>query len=508
MHHGVKRENPALLIYSTTLAQILSVINNITFNGEVYLRKILIGVFTWILLSSILCVIPQVEGQEIRMPTVWVKIYRIQAVDPIDIFGEADWYYEIQVWNGQQYIEKTAYATQQDKDDVIENKIYSFEKIGVTEAIIRIYLYDDDGIFGFETADISGASGRSAFYCTYNLKQNTLTGDQVIVEGGYYKTSGDYDGSVATDENDANLWFTIWDNYDGPIANAGSDQTCYSGDKVNFDGSASTASDGSSIVKYEWDFESDGVIDAESAKTSYTYSQKGVYTVTLRVTDSLGQTNTDTCIISVLNRYPTASFTWTPSKPTILDTVNFVDTSEDVDGSIVSWIWNFGDGTNSTDRNPPHKYSDKGNYTVTLTVSDNDGASNTLSKTVTIYNIPPTASFMFSPSEPMVGVDVQFTDESTDPEGKLTSWLWNFGDGYTSTTRNPTHKYQSEGAYNVTLSVTDDEGETNTISKTITIKGQPFYSHPWFPVAIIIAIVVIVVTVAAIKIKRKKPAKE
>ncbi|RLI42490.1 hypothetical protein DRO59_04030, partial [Candidatus Bathyarchaeota archaeon] len=243
---------------------------------------------------------------------------------------------------------------------------------------------------------------RAEYRGTYDLRTNDLSGDEVIIEAGYYKTSGDYDDSIEVDENDASLWFDIWDNYNLPTANAGPDQTIYTGEKVNFDGTASTASSGSSIVRYEWDFENDGVIDAEGAKTSYTYTQKGQYTVTLRVTDSLGQTNTDTCIITVHNRYPIVSFTYTPSKPTVQDTVSFVDTSEDPDGSIVSWFWDFGDGTNSTDHTPTHQYSDKGNYTVALTVTDNDGAQNTLTKTMTIYNIAPTASFTFSPSQPTV----------------------------------------------------------------------------------------------------------
>jgi PKD repeat protein len=482
------------------------------------MKRILFGAYLWILFFSIILVIFRVESQEIRFPTFWIKIYRIQKVDDIEGFleGGADWHYYISVWDGEKWLSIND-AAPDNHDDIVINKIYSFT-VKTVRVSFHIELLEDDFWSAADVADISGYAGggydnyrgiipRGARYeGTYDLKTNTLSGDKVVIETGYYKTSGDYDGSVGVDENDANLWFDVWDNYDPPKADAGPDQTIYTGEKVNFDGSASKASAGSSIVKYEWDFDNDGIIDAEGAKTSYTYTQKGQFTAVLKVTDSLGQVDTDTCIITVLNRPPVASFTYTPFKPTIKDDVKFVDTSLDSDGSIVSWFWDFGDGITSTDRNPTHKYSSKGNFTVTLTVTDNDGAQGTITKVVTIYNIAPTASFKYSPSEPTVGEDVQFVDESTDPEGKLTSWLWNFGDGYTSTIKNPTHKYQKEGTYNVTLTVTDDEGLTDTTSKILVIKALPLYKHPFFPAAIITTVVVIVVvTLIVIKIKRKRP---
>jgi len=205
-------------------------------------------------------------AQEDPTPTVWIKIYRIQKIDDIEGFleGEADWRYNVKIWDGDQY--KTAeHKPASGHDDLIVNRVHAFGDIMTASSSIYVYLYEDD-LFGYEVADISGAKGRSRFDLVYDLISNTFTGDEVNIEGGYYKTSGDYDGSVTTDENDANLWFTIWDNYDLPTADAGSDQIAYPGDKVNFDGSGSTASSGSSIVKHEWDFENDGVVDGKVRK--------------------------------------------------------------------------------------------------------------------------------------------------------------------------------------------------------------------------------------------------
>jgi len=294
-------------------------------------------------------------------------------------------------------------------------------------------------------------------------------------------------------------------DYEAPVADAGVDQTVYTGDKVNFDGSGSTASEGLYITKYEWDFENDGIIDAQGEETSFTYSEKGQYTVVLKVTDNLGQSDTDTVIVNVLNRAPTASFTYSPTNPTIRDTVNFVDTSKDQDGTIDSWNWDFGDGATSTLQNPTHQYMDKGNFTVTLTVADNDGAQDNITQTVTIYNLAPTASFTYSPSEPTASEDAQFTDESTDPEGKLVSWLWDFGDGYTSTLRNPVHKYKIQGTFMVTLTVSDDEGVPDETSKTVTIKSVPLYAQSWIQMAVaLVAVAIILVGAAMLMLKRRK----
>jgi PKD repeat protein len=253
---------------------------------------------------------------------------------------------------------------------------------------VTISLYEDD-LLSSETADISSLG--QAFGGTYNLISNELGGDGTIMEGEYYKTSGDRDGSIHTDENDANLWFTIFDNYDAPVANAGKDQSVYTGKKVNFDGSLSTASEGSSIVKFEWDFENDGIIDDEGENTLYNYNQKGTQTCRLVVTDSIGVTSEDTCLVDVMNRRPTAEFTFYPTDPSIQDKVNITDTSTDPDGSITSWLWDFGDGYTSELQTPTHKFETEGEYNVTLTVTDDENATDTYTMSVPVTEPPQTS---------------------------------------------------------------------------------------------------------------------
>jgi serine protease len=167
------------------------------------------------------------------------------------------------------------------------------------------------------------------------------------------------------------------------------------------------------------------------------------------------------------NQPPTAGFTYTTSDLT----ATFTDTSTDSDGSVVSWIWDFGDGTTSTAQNPSHTYAAGGTYSVILTVTDDDDATGSASQNVTVSsgttNNPPTASFTFTTSD----LTASFTDASTDSDGTIVSWSWDFGDGATSTAQNPSHTYAADGTYTVNLTVTDDDGATGTTSQQVTVSS-------------------------------------
>lgn len=450
-------------------------------------------------------------SQTPKYPTLYITIYRIQGIDPIEsvIEGSPEWHYYVHVWDGEQWLSEDGTAN---GNDVIVDSLYLFT-VKTVIPTINIWLMEDDTLSASDVADISGYYGggidnygtpppRGAYYrATFDLRSNELDGDEIILESGYWKTSGDYDDSVTTDQNDANLWFSISDNYQLPTAEAGFDKTCYTNDKVNFDGSYSVASQGSSIEKYEWDFDGDGVVDAEGAKSSFTFQEKGTYNVKLTVTDSLEQTSSDYCTVTVRNRGPSASFTYTPTEITIKDAVNFFDTSEDEDGTIVTWFWDFGDGTNSTLQSPTHTFGQKGNHEVALIVTDNDDAKDSITHTILVTNLPPEASFECTPANPRTDGDVQFADKSTDPENiPLSSWLWDFGDGYTSDLQNPTHKFASKGDYNVNLTVWDDENATDTFPMMVSVTEPP-PSETTVPIPLwAIAVVIIVVLAVSLSI--------
>jgi PKD repeat protein len=164
---------------------------------------------------------------------------------------------------------------------------------------------------------------------------------------------------------------------------------------------------------------------------------------------------------------PVANFSHTTSNLT----ATFTDASSDSDGTIASRFWNFGDGTTSTATNPSKTYAGNGTYSVMLTVTDNAGTSNSVTKSVTVAlpNVAPTANFSFMTNE----LTANFTDGSSDSDGSIVSRAWNFGDGTTSTSTNPSKTYAAAGTYTVSLTVTDNGGATNTKTSSVTAVAPP-----------------------------------
>ncbi|MCG2826687.1 MAG: PKD domain-containing protein, partial [Thermoplasmatales archaeon] len=118
---------------------------------------------------------------------------------------------------------------------------------------------------------------------------------------------------------------------------------------------------------------------------TYKYVDNGTYIVTLTVTDNDGGITIVSKEITVLNVPPNVNFARSPETPTNLDVINFTDVSDDVDGFIINWTWDFGDGNISYEQNPKRAYSNNGNYSVTLTVIDNDGANSTITKQIQVF---------------------------------------------------------------------------------------------------------------------------
>jgi len=270
-------------------------------------------------------------------------------------------------------------------------------------------------------------------------------------------------------------------------ASAGDNKTADKGSLLTFDASQSTVSPLSEdvVITYSWDWDGDGTYDETVSEPviTHTYDEEGTYTVTLKVTafDDVTSTDTLTVTINNPNQIPTADpggpYTVTAGKELTLDGSG----SSDSDGSVAEYTWDFGDSSTGSGVNPVHTYTAAGEYTVTLTVKDNKGAASAeATATVTVeedeavieVNVAPVAN----PGGPYsVKVDEEITFDgsgSSDSDGTITEYIWDFGDSSTGSGVNPVHTYAATGEYTVTLTVKDDEdllSEEVTTTATIEV---------------------------------------
>lgn len=154
-------------------------------------------------------------------------------------------------------------------------------------------------------------------------------------------------------------------------------------------------------------------------------------------------------------------------------TTTLNDASTIAQGAIVGWEWDFGDGTaTSLQQNPTHVYASAGAYTVTLTVTSDQGCTNTASQSI---QVRPSPTADFSLTNVCEGLNNQFADASQIASGgSITSYQWDFGDGNTSDAGpQVAHQYATYGNYNATLTVTSEAGCTDAYTRTVFVYAQP-----------------------------------
>jgi PKD repeat protein/plastocyanin len=229
------------------------------------------------------------------------------------------------------------------------------------------------------------------------------------------------------------------------------------------------------VTAWAWDL-GDGTTSVEPSP-GHTFAADGSYLVSLTATDDAGAVSAPfTMVVTVAENFaPAAAFTASCSR---LD-CTFTDGATDVDGAIVSWSWDFGDGTTSTDPSPAHSYAEGGTYTVALVVTDDGGKTGTASQAVTVApNQLPTAAFTVT----CAYRTCTFTDGSTDPEGPVASWAWDFGDVTGSSEASPVHTFDADGTFTVTLTVTDGDAEAGAPAQqqvTVAANQAPVASFTW-----------------------------
>ncbi len=237
---------------------------------------------------------------------------------------------------------------------------------------------------------------------------------------------------------------------------------------VAVDATQSSDPDGT-ITSYDWDF-GDGTT-GNGKQGTHSYASSGTFTVTLTVTDSDGAIATKSADITVTeppNELPTARFS---VGATALRVDLDASASDDPDGTIQSYDWNFGDGATGTGRQATHTYQSAGTYGVTLTVTDNRGSVSQRTEQVSVVsNQVPTADFTSSVTDLTVSLDGR---SSSDPDGAIEKYEWDLGDGTTKAGPQVTHTYAAAGSYDVRLTVKDGQGASADKVRKVTVTQPP-----------------------------------
>jgi len=263
-----------------------------------------------------------------------------------------------------------------------------------------------------------------------------------------------------------------------PVADAGGPYSGFEGTPLQFDASASSdPSQNGGLVKFEWDWDHDGTYDEESATSQLNHVWNDDYTgtVTLRVTNGGGDSDTDEAQVTVVNQNPVIRAGQDLSG---LEggTFSFNATVQDPGNDEFLIGWKFGDGSTAAGQSVAHVYPDNGTFTVIAGVEDYDGGTDLDTLTVTVQNAPPEAD-AGGPYTGYAGNPVDLIGHATDPGIRDTfvfSWDTDNNGTYESTGQSLSKTFSSPGVYPVWLRVQDDDGGSDTDSVHVKIlKNAP-----------------------------------
>ncbi|MEM9023634.1 MAG: PKD domain-containing protein, partial [Bacteroidota bacterium] len=230
-----------------------------------------------------------------------------------------------------------------------------------------------------------------------------------------------------------------------------------------------SSGNGFALASWDWDVDGDAVADYTTATASHLYNTLGPKTIRLIVTNALGCSDTISQT-SWVNPNPATAFT--ANDVCDEEVMTFTDNTTIVTGSVVSYLWNFGDLSGlDNNQNTLHLYNNPGVYNVQFTATSDSGCSITSTQPVEVYHNP---LVDFTAPATCRNRTVAFSDHSAVTNSSLINWDWTFGDGLPNLgLQNPTHDYLNHGTYQVTLEVTSVQGCSSTLTKPIVIHPVP-----------------------------------
>ncbi len=256
------------------------------------------------------------------------------------------------------------------------------------------------------------------------------------------------------------------------------------GSSIVLDGTQSYDPEGREI-EFWWDLDGDSVFEAYGAEPTFFADwfdnpQVEEKLVILRVCDDQDACSEAEALVKILDLAPDAAFTWWPDPPNEGSLVEFTDRSTSEVDEIEDWLWDLGTSDTSTEQNPSFTYPDNGDFTVTLTVTDDDGSTSTTEELVTIANVAPVVN---AGPDGEVNIDIPFASSGEFFDPGTDEWVGtvDYGDGAGpqdlplggDKSFDLSYHYTSKGSYMVTACVRDDEGDEGCDSATVDVVNRP-----------------------------------
>ena len=346
---------------------------------------------------------------------------------------------------------------QQETGDTSTNRYYYRSSIYsapiVVDGTVYVTQTEEGTVYAFDADD-----GTQEW--AYDSDIRYLYATPVVEDGMLYY--GGYKGFAALGQGD-----------DPPTADAGTSITTPEDAEIQFDASKSTDDNG--ISTYSWDF-GDGAA-ATGATATHSYSDSGEYTARVVVTDSSGQTDRETVSVTVTENsvlIADAGGNVTADEDT---SVAFDASASESNEGIASYSWDFdGDGTeDATGATPSHTFDDPGTYTVTVTLTDQEGNEATDTLRATIADTTDPSADAGSDLTVDEDATVTFDAGASTDNGAISNYQWSLDGGRIVTGQRVTQTFDTPGTYNVTLSVADADGNigTDTVDVTVTDTTPP-----------------------------------
>lgn len=369
--------------------------------------------------------------------------------------------------------------------------------------VARINIFGSDGTAGFTTGEAvkfdaknsSDSDGQIVGY-TWDIFGIADHNNTFVTYTHTFKSGGNYTISLEVTDDDGKtdaVTRTIYVNESNepPIAaiNISPDNPIV-GESITFNASESTDPD-TNLQSYEWDWTSDGIYDDTGKTASHTYNDAGNKTATLKICDpdfcvELNRTIHVADLDTNRNEPPQPQFTYSPSNPGREETITFnASTSTDPDGTIETYQWDFdNDGDyEKSGIEATWNYSTNGTRAVRLKTTDNRSTTNSTYQSVTVgsgeptapQNAPPSAAFNYSPTNPNPGQRVTLNaSASSDPDGTIAKYKWDIDNDGTAERSGKTVEisYDTNGRKQVTLTVVDDVGQTDTATSEIVVGDE------------------------------------